>query len=406
MGKKHRGHGEGSIYQRKQDDRWCASVVVPLPSGKQRRKTIYGDTRKEVSEKLKRLHRDQLAGINIALEQQTVQEFMTRWLEEVVKRQNRERTYLKYKMDAENHIYPHIGKIQLCKLTPDHVQSLLNLLATKPRGPKNGSSKRENPRAAEPLSPLSVSNVRAILRRALNIAMRRGYLVRNVATLVDAPRRSTFSIAPLDEDQARHLLAAVAGHRLEALYRLALSLGLRRGEACGLCWQDIDFEAATLTINGSLQRWGGALHWTAPKTAGSVRTLAVPPVLLNVLREHRARQEQERLNAGWEWTTTGYVFVSLNGTPIEPHNVVRYFKTALKQAGLSETIRFHDLRHSCATILIAQGVHLSVIKDILGHTQISTTANVYGHVHLETQRLATLKMDALFGTATPVEKKE
>jgi integrase len=384
MPKRRRGHGEGAIYQRESDGLWCTSVDLGIINGKRKRKVIYGKTRKEVVEKLKALHRDQAAGINLSSEEITVKAFLEHWLEHSVKRRNRQRTYDKYKADVTRHIIPAIGSILLTKLTPDHVQAMLNSLSDQGR------------------SPRTVSNVRAALRKALNQAMRRGHVVRNVATLVDAPRSSTFTITPLDLAQARKLLDAVAGHRLEALYRVALSLGMRRGEVCGLRWKDVNFIAATLSVKGSLQRFGGKLQWTALKTAASVRTLALPPVLLDALKRHQARQAQERADAE-DWVDSGYVFVSTRGTPLEPHNVVRHFKSVLRRTGLPETVRFHDLRHSCATLLIAQGVHLSVIKDILGHTQISTTANVYGHVLPDIQRDAASRLDDLLGPQPPAE---
>jgi integrase len=376
MGKR-RGHGEGAIYQRESDGLWCTSVDLGFVNGKRKRKVIYGKTRKEVAEKLKALQRDQAAGLQLTSDQWTVNSFLLTWLEQTVKRQNRPRTYQKYAADLHRHILPVLGDIPLTKLNPDHVQAMLHGILEQGR------------------SPRTVSNVRAVLRRALNQALRRGYVLRNVATLVDAPRTTTFRITPLDLPQARRLLAVVAGHRLEALYRLAISLGMRRGEVCGLRWQDVDLAAATLTIHGSLQRFGGRLQWTAPKTAASVRTLALPPVLVALLRRHQAQQEAERAAAD-DWEDSPYVFVSQRGTPMDPDNVVRHFKTALRKADLPLQTRFHDLRHSCATLLIAQGVHLSVIKDILGHTQISTTADFYGHVLPNTQREATSKLDTLF----------
>jgi hypothetical protein len=227
MGKR-RGHGEGAIYQRESDGLWCTSVDLGIINGKRRRKVIYGKTRKEVAEKLKAMHRDQAAGMTLNPEQQTVKEFLDIWLEQSVKRQNRPRTYDKYKADVNHHIIPAIGKVLLTKLTPDHVQAMLNGLAEQGR------------------SPLTISNVRAALRNALNQALRRGYVVRNVATLVDAPRTSTFTITPLDLLQARKILDAVAGHR-RALPRRALAgdapgrgvrtalegRGLRAGHAVG-----------------------------------------------------------------------------------------------------------------------------------------------------------------------------
>jgi integrase len=378
---KRRGHGEGGIYQRESDGRWCASVDLGLAGGSRRRKVIYGKTRKEVADKLKALHRDQVSGRVLATEQQTVKQFLETWLEQRVKHHNRPRTYQGYQDIVENHLVPHIGAHQLEKLSPEHVQTMLNTLT------------------ASGLSPRTVSNVRAVLRKALNQALRWGLVYRNVATLVDAPRTTTFSIQPLDQVQAQQLLDAVAGHRLEALYRVALSLGLRRGEVCGLRWEDVDLERATLRVTGSLQRVGGRLERAAPKTAASVRTIALPPVLRRVLERHRARQEQEQRDLGAEWQDSGLVFVSERGTPLDPRNVVRHFKTALARAKLPEATRFHDLRHSCATLLIAQGVYPRVIMEILGHSQISTTMNTYAHVLPETQREATHKIDSLFPDA-------
>ncbi|HEY3230408.1 MAG TPA: tyrosine-type recombinase/integrase [Roseiflexaceae bacterium] len=318
-----------------------------------------------------------------------VKSFLETWLEQRVKRQNRPRTYRSYADIVWLHLIPHIGKYQLVKLTPEQVQAMLNTLAE------------------QGLKPRTVSNVRAVLRKALNQAMRWGYVVRNVATLVDAPRTTIFSIQPLDQEQAQRLLNAVAGHRLEALYRVALSLGLRRGEVCCLRWEDIDFEQQTLRITGSLQRVNGKLERAVPKTAASVRTIALPPVLLRVLRLQAERQAHERAELGDEWLDCGLVFVSERGTPLEPRKVVRHFKVVLKKAGLPETFRFHDLRHLCATLLIAQGVHPRVIMEILGHSQISTTMNTYAHVLPATQREATAKIDALFPErAVPIATNE
>jgi hypothetical protein len=254
-----RGHGEGSIYQR-EDGIWCASVDLGVVNGKRKRKKVYAKTRKEVSEKLKLIQRDQAAGVTFA--NLSVKEFLQQWLEQTVTRRNRVRTYDKYAADINNHIIPALGQHPLAKLTPAHVQALLNTLAD------NGLAHR------------SVRNVRAVLRRALNQAMRYGYVVRNVAALVDVPGTVTFSAEPLDDTQARRLLEVIKGHRWEVLYRIALGLGLRKGEILGLRWQDIDFRAATLTVAGSLQRQRGHLVRTATKTDASIRTIALPPTLL------------------------------------------------------------------------------------------------------------------------------
>ena len=369
MGKR-RGHGEGAIYQRESDGLWCTSVDLGIVSGKRKRKVIYGKTRKEVAEKLKALHRDQLLGVNLSAEQLTTGAFLDRWLQQVVAIRNRPRTHISYSDTVRLYIKPHLGTTLLLKLTPEHVQAMLNALS------------------AQGLAPRTVTYTRTVQRKALNQALRWGHVHRNVATLVDVPATRRHTIAPLTVDQARALLQAVQGHRLEALYRLTLSLGLRRGEALGLRWQDVDLEHKTIRIVQSLQRVKGKLVMDAPKTHTSARQMPLPDVLADAMRAHQAAQEVERVIAGEEWQEHGLVFPTSVGTPTEPRNLVRHFKTALRAAALPETTRFHDLRHSCATFLIAQGVHPRVVMEILGHSHIGITMDTYAHVLPESQRQA------------------
>ncbi|HEY3228826.1 MAG TPA: site-specific integrase, partial [Roseiflexaceae bacterium] len=310
MAARRRGSGEGSIHLRP-DGRWCATVDLGYVNGRRKRKYLYGETRKEVSEKLKAVQAAQLAGVHLDIERQTVAQFLERWLSEVVSRRNKIRTVDGYTQIVRQHLIPHLGRRQLTKLTPEHVQAMLNTLASEGRAYN------------------TVRNVRAVLRRVLNQAMRWQYVQRNVATLVDVPRAAlasksdtapsdahAFTIQPLDERQARALLDAVAEHRLEPLYRVALSLGLRRGEVLGLRWEDIDLQRATLRVTGSLQRLRGKLERTTTKTAASMRAIDLPPVLLASLQRHRVAQEQERQAANGRWRESGLVFTTTRGTPI------------------------------------------------------------------------------------------
>lgn len=390
MGKR-RGHGEGAIYQRESDGLWCTSIDLGFVNGKRKRKVIYGKTRREVAEKLKALQREQLQGVNLAAEPLTVGAFLDRWLAEVVVVRNRPRTHASYSDTVRLYIKPHLGTTLLTKLAPEQVQGMLNALN------------------AQGLSPRTVTYTRAVLRKALNQALRWGHVPRNVATLVDVPAARRKAIVPLTQAQARALLKAVTGHRLEALYRLTLSLGLRRGEALGLRWQDVDLERKTLRVVMALQRFKGKLVLDAPKTRSSARQLPLPDVLVSVLRAHRATQEVERVEAGDEWQEHGLVFPSRTGSPTEPRNLVRHFKGALRAAGLPESTRFHDLRHSCASFLIAQGVHPRVVMEILGHSQIGITMDTYGHVLPETQRDAVDGITELLGPSVgelPVQAEE
>ncbi|MDP9367447.1 MAG: site-specific integrase [Chloroflexota bacterium] len=376
-----RGQGEGSIYQRESDGLWCTAVHLGYLDGKRRRKVIYGKTRREVAEKLKVVLREQQQGLPVALERQTVAQFLHRWLEDVVGPSVRPRTSESYAQLVRLHLVPTLGRHQLNKLEPQHVQAMMN------RKLESG------------LSPRTVQYIRAVLRRALGQALKWGLVARNVATLVDPPRSRRQPIRPLTPVQGRMLLEAARGDRLEALYRVALSLGLRIGEALGLRWDDVDLERGVLRISSALQRVGGKLQLVEPKSTQSRRTLALPVALIAALKIHRVRQLQERLASGDRWQDSGHIFTTTIGTPLEPRNATRAFKAMLVAAGLPD-IRFHDLRHSCASLLVAQGIHPRVVMETLGHSQISLTMNTYAHVFADAQREAAATMDCLFPAAT------
>jgi integrase len=290
-------------------------------------------------------------GIDLEASRITVGDFLTRWLEDVVRQRNKTRTHESYEQLLTKHVIPRIGKVLLPALKPDHIQRLLNDL-TK-----------------QQLSARTVTYIRAIVQRALNQAVLWRYVQFNAASLVTPPRAKKHTVEPLTREEARKLLDTAA-----------LLLGLRRGEVPGLLIANLDLECGTVRIDGALQWQRGKLVRDSVKTASSVRILPVPATLVPLLREHLERQ-QER------YPDNEYVFASTTGTPINPRNLLRQFKEPLKKAGLRD-IRFHDLRHSCATFLIASGVHPRTIMQVLGHSQISTTLNIYGHVLNETQAAA------------------
>ncbi len=260
-----------------------------------------------------------------------------------------------------------------------------------------------NEKLKSELSPRTVQLSLVILRHALETAVKWNLLARNVAKLVDSPKVRRSEIKPLDPEQARKFLDAAKGERFEALYSVALGLGLREGEALGLRWIDVDLDCQQLSIRQSLQRVGGKrfgigpgkLQFVEPKTERSRRTLRIPEALVRSLRAHRARQLQQRLIAGSAWTESGLVFTTRIGTPVEPRSAVIDFKRILGKAKLSQAIRFHDLRHSAASLLLAQGVQLRAIMELLGHSTIALTANTYSHVMPSMMQEMAEKMDAL-----------
>jgi integrase len=375
MGK--RGHNEGSIYKRGDDGRWAATVTLGYEGGKRKRKTFYGDTRREVQEQLTKALRDIQQGLPIASERQTVGDFLQRWLEESVKGKKEPKTYASYAQLIRLHLSPDLGRIVLAKLSPQDVQDFINR------------------KQAAGLSPRTVQYLHAVLRAALNRALKWGIIPRNVATLVDVPtvRRKPTQFLPPEE--AKRFLDGIQGDRLEALYTVALAIGLREGEALGLRWTDINLETGVLSVQVELQRVDGKLQLKILKTDHSKRSIALPQFAIAALRAHRARQLEERLQAEELWVDHGLVFTTVLGKPLDSRNVVRRFKRALQQAELPDQ-RFYDLRHTCASLLLVQGVHPRVVMEILGHSQISLTMNTYSHVAPQLQGEAAQRMDALF----------
>jgi integrase len=373
--RRRRGAGEGGISKRS-DGRYEATIVLGRRDGKPIRKSLYGRTKKEVQEKLLQAQQTLVQGMSLPDERQKVGAFLDRWLEDTARSSVRTNTYASYSRMLRLHVSEDMRRVPLAKLTPQHVQALLN-------------AKSEGG-----MSPRSVQYLRAILRRALNQAVRWGLVARNAAALVDPPRVERPRVQPLNPDEARDFLAAVRENRLEALYTVAMAIGLRQGEALGLRWQDVDLEGGTLRVTMQLQRIDGQLTLVEPKTRESRRTLSLPSVAIQALRDHRVRQLEERLAAGDRWLDRGLVFCTSRGTPICAVNLSREYHRLLKRTGIRR-IRFHDLRHTCATLLLVQGVAPRVIMDLLGHTQISTTMDTYAHVMPALQKEAAAKMDEL-----------
>jgi integrase len=366
-----RGNGEGSI-TRLADGRWQARVS--LPNG--RRKAFYGKTRREAAEKLTRALAAQQQGLPLVGERQTVGQFLTHWLEDVARPSVRPRTYASYAQLLRLHLLPELGRVPLAKLSPQHVQSFLNR------------------KRAAGLSARTVQYLHAVLRRALGQAERWGLVARNVARLVVPPTAERPDVQPLTIEQARQLIAAARGDRLEALYTVAVAIGLRQGEALGLRWQDIDLDRGLLTVARQLQRIDGTLVLTEPKTARSRRTLQLPAVAIEALRAHKRRQLEARLAAGPAWQDSGLVFTTAIGTPLDARNVVRHFHALLARAGLPR-MPFHTLRHTAASLLLAQGLDIRVVQQVLGHSQIALTANLYAHVAPTLLKDAAARMDAM-----------
>lgn len=371
-----RGHNEGTIKKRS-DGRWEAQVM--LPDG--RRKSFYGKTRQEVNSKRIAALRDLEQGLPIADERQTVETFLSAWLETMRPPRLVEETWKRYRECVTLHIVPAVGRLRLAHLSAQRVQQLYAECLAKG------------------LSSTSVRQIHAVLHRALESAVRLGIVPRNVSDLVDAPKRRPVEIHPLTREQARAYLAAAAAadDRLEALFTLALATGMRQGELLGLRWRDVDLDRGTLQVVATLKRRQGSYVWAPPKSARSRRQIALAPHVADLLRRHRTRQLRERLAVGADaWAENDLVFADEAGGPLS-HDAVRRRHWHWCRAADVPRIRFHDLRHTCATLLLGSRVNPKVVSEMLGHATVSITLDIYSHVLPDMQQDAAAAIAAALG---------
>lgn len=370
-----RANGEGTIYQRS-DGRWAASCYVAKPGGGRVRRYVYGATREEAHAKWVALVGQVQQGIPVAPAALTVAAYLNSWLADTASRRVRPSTYAGYEINVRVHINPRIGKRRLGRLSTQDLRTLLAKLE------ESGLAAR------------SVQYVHATLRAALEDAVREELLPRNVAKLVRAPRPVTAEREPLTPDQARTLLKSTTDDRLHALFVVLVLLGLRRGEALGLRWRDIDLDARVLRVRQTLQRIEHRLQYLPPKTRRSKRTVPLPAACVTALRHHAERQDAERAAALDPWPVCDLVFTTPIGTAIDPRNFTRLFQAQCETAGVP-VVRLHDLRHTCVSLLLSLGVSPRVVMEIAGHTALEMTMNVYGHVDMDDRREALDRLNDL-----------
>ena len=307
-----RGNNEGSIYKRA-DGRWAAALTLP---GRKRR-TLYGETRQEAARKLTEALRDREAGLPVLPERQTLGEFLTRWLE-AVEPTIRRSTFVRYEQYIRLHTVPLIGNVRLPRLTP---QQLQGLYAKK---------------LADGLSPTSVRHLHTVLHRALKQALRWNLIIRNVSEAVDPPRRARTDHQALTPEEVRRFLEAAGDDRLEALYVLAVTTGMRRGELLGLHWRDVSLDQGTLHVRYTLQQGG---YLGEPKTAKARRQIDLTPLGVEALQRHRIQQLKDRYEAGPQWANTDFVFTNALGNYVDPDNLRhRSFRPLLRRAGLPSKV--------------------------------------------------------------------
>lgn len=373
--------GDSTIYR---DDagRWHGYVSMGLKdNGRRDRRHVSGARRGDVVTKVRELEQKRDAGTGTAAGRATtVMTWLQHYLDVIAARKVRPSTLVRYRQLVRHQLGPKLGHHRLNRLQPEHLEAAYGELL------EGG------------LSPSSVLQAHRVLSRALKIAMQRGKVARNVATLVDAPSMRREEVESLTTGETRRVLAAAASMRNGARWSVALALGLRQGEALGLRWEDVNLDTARLSVRTALQRQPGkGLVLVEPKSRAGRRTVALPDRLRDALRQHRAVQLEDRLAAGSEWRDHGLLFCQVNGKPVDPRSDHRAWRKLLATAGVRQA-RLHDARHTAATLLLTQGVSARVVMEILGHSQISLTLGTYSHVATEVAEDAARRMgDALWG---------
>jgi integrase len=378
-GKRIRANGEGSVYQRK-DGRWVASAYVLASDGSMKRVQRYGKTRKEAYDKLTKLQENSNRNVAVPDRPWKLGEFLDYWLEHVAKPSVRSTTYAKYEQTVRLYLKPNLGSQRLDRLRVAKLQTFFNTRL------KAGDSVAK------------VHAMRTTLSSALTRAMREELITVNPARLVSLPAEQPDRVKPWNADEAKSFLESTRSHPLYPAFVLMLLYGLRRGEVLGLSWDDVDLEEDVLSIKRQVQRVDGALALVEVKTRAGRRSLPLLPWARDALLEQARWQSDRRRRVGEEWQDTGLVFTTRTGRAIQPRSFSRSFERLVADSPL-RTIRLHDLRHSVASLLKKAGVAPRDAMEILGHSRISVTMEIYTHSDEATQREGLGRLGGtLFGT--------
>jgi integrase len=365
MGKaKSRANGDGDVFPRKNKAGKITSYrgAYVGPDGK--RRYVSGKTKEEARKALRQARGDAERGLVFDADNLKLGEYLDRWLSDSVSDTVKATTFERYEQITRLHLKPALGRVKLKALTPAHVRGLY----------------REKLEAG--LSARTVRYIHTTLHKALKQAVMDGLIPRNATESVKPPQPCREEMCPLTPEQAKLLLkvAHETGDRLEALYVLAIHTGLRQGELLGLKWDDVDLEDGSLQVRRTLTITKNGPLFTSPKTTGSRRSVKLTSHAIEAVRHHLERQLGEIDRVGSLWSENGLMFASEMGESLNRHNLTRRsFKPLLKRAGLPQ-IRFHDLRHTCATLLLTRNVNPKIVSEMLGHSSIAITLDTYSHV--------------------------
>jgi integrase len=374
---KKRANGEGSIFRRRNGS-WRAQLSL-----NSKRLTFGSKNREECQAWLRKMQNQVDQGFTYKVSQMTVESFITEWFS-TARNALREKIAPQYDRLIQTRIIPHLGKILLVNLHLDRVDRFYADLGNEKVGKR------------------SIRYVHSVLHRAMEKAVKMNYILRNPAHGATLPRIQHFEMQVLDESQVLQFTIAAKDSRNEALYLLAITTGMRQGELFGLKWLDIEWNKEIIHIRRQVQRVPKrGLIFNEPKTHAGRRTIRLGQNVLQALRGHKERQIVEKAVAGNYWQDLDLVFPSTRGTPMDQSNLLKDYYNTLKRAGLPR-IRFHDLRHTAASLMISHDIPINVVSKILGHSKPSVTLDIYAHVYTGRQDEAAQLMDDLV-TSIPVK---
>ncbi len=371
---KQQGNGAGTVYPRKNKAGKTTGYRGSYFTPDGLRRHVSAKTKTEAKKALRQAMADADRGLVFDADNLTLGEYLDRWLSDSVADTVKATTFERYEQITRLHLKPALGRVKLKGITPAHVRGLY-------REKLDGDSAN----GVEPLSSRTVRYMHTTLHKALKQAVMDGLIPRNATEAVKPPQPSREEMHPLTPDEAKHFLKTShdTGDRLEALYVLAIHTGLRQGELLGLKWDDVDLEDGSLQVRRTLSITKGGPVFTAPKTSGSRRSVKLTNAATTALRSHLERQLAEMDKVGSLWRVgeyDGLIFASEIGEPLDRRTVTKHrFKPLLKRAELPE-IRFHDLRHTCATLLLGKNINPKIVSEMLGHSTIAITLDTYSHV--------------------------
>lgn len=378
-------NGEGSIRKRP-DGTHEIRVTAQDALGNKKRISLYGKTRKEVIAKRDALKVEEAGGVLAMPRQVTVKDYLDSWLEHVEK-DLKPTTHQSYKYLVDTHITPRLGHLQLQALVPLHVEGMQNAMLS------------------DNLSPRTTAYARAVLRRALQQALKWGLVGRNVAQNVEPPRKASKEMQAWTPEQAAKFLDVARSDHLYAVFYLAIMTGMRRGELLGLRWQDVDEKNLKLHIRQNLVVVNHRPQFIEPKTSKSRRSIHVASETMQILQQHRTQVAAQKAKARERWQEHDLVFPSSVGTPLGTYHLNRTWWNLQAEAGLPR-IRFHDLRHTYASLALASKISPKVVSDRLGHANVAFTLQTYAHVYEDEHRAAALDSTQLLKTRKDEDDEE